>query len=506
MIQAWNADWPRALCLAAAAFGALAAEPTFPPTALPSDHASRAAVSPTERLLPIDLPYALRLAHAANPTIALAQAHVEEAYAVQRQAEILWIPNLWLGGNPNSPTFLPTFYHHDGLIQNALGTVFPTDKNAFFLPAGASLNVSLADAIFAPRITRQATAAAEARAQTVNNDIQLDVALAYLDLLRAYGGAGDQRRGHPQGNRDGPDRTERLQERTGQDRRRSQPRRTELQVRRQERLVLQEQAARASASLAQLLMLDPTADLLPADQTVLPIKLVDAAGPLDDLVAVALETRPELAENRALISAALAQWRQAKYRPLLPTLQTFWSGGDFIAGRPTLSTAGTREDVMAQVSWELKNLGLGDWQRSREMRSRYNQANLQMAAEQARVAAEVSIAAKVVRQREAAMREAQIAVKNAEEMCAQAGGDRLRCWPASPAIRPAGTAACRARVAGSADVLSRSCHRVQPQSISALLGDGPTARVRPAGHRATAVGAGVARTVVTAGQEVSHFR
>jgi outer membrane protein TolC len=192
--------------------------------------------------------------------------------------------------------------------------------------------------------------------------------------------------------------------------------RTELQVRRQERLVLQEQAARASARLAELLMLDPTADLLPADQSVLPIKLVDTEGTLDDLVAVALENRPELAENRALISAALAQWRQAKWRPLLPTLQTFYVGADFVGGRPSLQTAGGREDFMAQVSWEFRGMGLSDWYRAREMRSRYNQANLRLAGEQARVAAEVTVAAKVIRQRAQAVREAQEAVRNAEEM------------------------------------------------------------------------------------------
>jgi outer membrane protein TolC len=341
---------------------------------------------------------------------------VAEAYAVQKQAEILWVPNIWLGGNPHAAAFLPAFYHHDGLVQNANGAVFFTDKNNFFLQAGSSLEVSLADAFFAPRVARQGTAAAQARARAVANDIQLEVALAYLDLLRAYGALAinDEALRKAQAMlRAAESAFQRGLGKTGADPNRA---RTEVEVRHQERFVLQEQAARASARLAELLLLDPSADLLPADQTVLPIALVPTEGPLDDLVALALLNRPELAENRALIALALAQWRQAKYRPLIPTLQVFYYGGSFVGGNPSPRTAGGRDDVLGQLSWEFRNLGLGDLYRARETRARYNESNLHFVEVQARVAAEVTAAAKVVRQREQAVRDAQVAVRNAEEM------------------------------------------------------------------------------------------
>jgi outer membrane protein TolC len=397
-----------------------AAAPLPPPGAVsptpapPSVHAANAA--DTARLLPIDLPYALHLVNAANPTIALARERVAEAYAAQKQADVLWLPNLWLGANPNAPTFLPTFLHHDGYIQNSSGTVFFTDKNNFFLGAGASLSVSLADAIFAPRFARDLTAAAQARAQAVTNDIQLEVSLAYLDLLHAYGALAI--------NREAIDKTEEMLKaaesafknglgKTGADANRA---RTEVQLRRQERLVRQEEAARASARLAQLLLLDPCADLLPADQAVLPIALVPLDCCCDDLIATALMNRPELAEDRALIAAALKRWREAKYRPLIPFVQAFYWGGSFMGGNPTINVTNTREDVTAQVGWELRNLGFGDLYRAKEMRSRYNQAQLRLIEEQARVSAEVTVAMKAVRQREQAVREAQVGVRNAEEM------------------------------------------------------------------------------------------
>ena len=129
--------------------------------------------------MPIDLPYALRLVNAANPTIALAQERVREANAVLKQAQVMWLPNIWMGGNPYAPTVLSTFYHHDGFIQNANGLVFYTDKNSFFVGSGVGMVLPFADAVFAPKIARAGREAAAARAQAVRNDVQLDVALAY---------------------------------------------------------------------------------------------------------------------------------------------------------------------------------------------------------------------------------------------------------------------------------------------------------------------------------------
>ena len=114
-------------------------------------------------LLPIDLPYALRLVNASNPTIAVARERVREAYARLGQAQVLWIPNLWLGGNPDNSTFLPNFFVHQGNIQNSRGDVFDTVKSFASFSAGTGMNLSISDAIFAPRIARNLAAAEEAR-------------------------------------------------------------------------------------------------------------------------------------------------------------------------------------------------------------------------------------------------------------------------------------------------------------------------------------------------------
>jgi outer membrane protein TolC len=404
----------------------LRAAPDQQPAQLPPPRAAPAAdarpeplpapATPSPTTLPIDLAYALTLVNAANPTIALARERVQEANARRQEAAVLWIPNAWIGGNPQSPTFVPTFYHHDGNVQNAMGRVFDTVKTNFFLGAGLTLDYSLADALFLPRIARQVQNAVVARARAVEFDVQLQVASAYLDLLRVYGALAvnaealtnaEQMLAYAeQAERNGLGKTTADANRA----------RAEVAALREERINLEGDTGVASARLAQLLLLDPVVDLIPADRTVVPIALVPISGPLDEFIAVALLNRPELAESRALIQAALIEWRGNKVRPLIPTLQVFFYEGSFQGGTPVLGNTGRRDDIVAQASWELRNGGLGDWFRVKESRSRYNQANLHLLEIQAQVGAEVAAAAKQVLAGERALRSAQESVRESEEM------------------------------------------------------------------------------------------
>ena len=83
-------------------------------------------------------------------------------------------------------------------------------------------------------------------------------------------------------------------------------------------------------------------------------------GSLDELVATGLMNRPELAESRALVEAALARWRQARVGPFIPRLEVSYLGGDFGGGRnASLSNFDARGDGLAQATWELHGLGMG---------------------------------------------------------------------------------------------------------------------------------------------------
>src|SRR5262249_50852549 len=126
---------------------------------------------------PIDLPTALRLADADNPTANVARARVREALANLDLARVAWIPNLTVG---------PTFFYHAGIDQNRRGEIFSVARGNFAFLGGPQLRVDLGDALYLPLVARRVADAAGSRSQAVTNDVQLDTALAYLDLLELH--------------------------------------------------------------------------------------------------------------------------------------------------------------------------------------------------------------------------------------------------------------------------------------------------------------------------------
>ncbi len=367
-----------------------------------------AVLRPDVQVLLVDLPNALRLANAGNPTIGVARARLTEAYARLREAEVMWLPNLEAG---------PAYIRHDGLLQNSSGLVFPVNKWNFFAGGGAVLSLDTSEALFGPLVARRLVEAQAAATRIVTDDIQLEVALAYVDLLGAYAAlainaetlknAEEMLRLAEAAEKNGFGKTPADNNRA----------RTEVQTRRQERLRLEAQVAVVSARLAQLLLLEPTVQLRPTDPALLPIAIVPAEAPLMDLVAAGLLNRPELAESRSLVMASLARWRQARTAPLIPRLELSYTAGDFGGGiDDNTQRFGGRGDGTAQAVWTLRNMGAGDVARARATRAQYDQANLHVLEVQARVAAEITSAANVVLSRQQTLQHAQIAVQQGEEM------------------------------------------------------------------------------------------
>jgi len=366
------------------------------------------AEADVDRPLPINLPTALRLANAGNPTIAVAQARVQQAYARLREARVVWVPNL-LGG--------PAYMRHDGLIQNSIGNVFNANKQSFFIGGQVALAVDTSEALFAPLVARQLLQAQTASARAVTDNVQLDVALTYLDLLRAYAALGINT--EILAKAEEMDRRAQQAYKAGLGRFTSDPNRakTEVDLLRQERIDLEGEIAAISARLAQLLLLEPTVDLQPTDPAVAPITLVPDEAALDELVSTALLNRPELAETRFLVGAAMARWREARLAPLVPQLQVSYSAGDFGAGRyDDPLTWGGRGDGLAQATWQLHNFGLGDAARAQGRRAELSEANFHVVEVQAQVAAEVTASAKVARAHRRSLGAAQDGVSEAETM------------------------------------------------------------------------------------------
>ncbi len=377
------------------------------PSSILNPQSSAASPSgPDVRVVAIDLPTTLRLVDANNPTIALARERINEALAQLRQAQVLLLPSLQTG---------PAYVRHDGLLQNSSGLVFPVSKWNFFEGGGATLFVETSDALFAPRIARRLLDAQTAGAQGVANKIQLDAASRYLDLLAAYGALAINAETLAN-----TERAARLADRVEQAGFGKTPAdanriHTEVELRHQERIDLEGKAAVASALLAQLLLVDATVDLRPTDPAIVAITLVAADSSLDELAATGLMNRPELAESRTLVEAALARWRQARTGPLLPRLEVDYFAGQFGGGidDETQRFRG-RGDGLAQAVWTLHSLGAADVALARARRSQYNQSNLHVREVEAQVAAEVTAAAKLARARQRTLERAQEAVRQAE--------------------------------------------------------------------------------------------
>jgi outer membrane protein TolC len=359
--------------------------------------------------MPIDLPTALRLVDAANPTINLARERVREAYARLDQAQVLLLPNLKVG---------PAYVRHDGQLQNAAGVVFGVSKSNLFAGGGALLSVDLSDAFFAPLVAQRLVDAESQAARAVSYNVQLAVALAYLDLLHVHGQLAVNE-----------DTLRRAQEMLKNAEVAAKPgiglskftsdvtrARAEVASRLRERAELEGDAGVASARLAQLLLLRPSVDLRPAEPAVVPITLVSNEGSFDEMVATGLLNRPELAESRDLVAASVARWRQARLGPLIPHLDLGYAGGTFGGGiNSTMDKFSGRSDGLAQMTWELHNFGAGDVARARERRSQVNQANLHVMEVEAQVGAEVTAAAKTARARLRSLNEAQTAVTESLE-------------------------------------------------------------------------------------------
>ena len=129
-------------------------------------------------VMPIDLPTALRLVSANNPTVALARLRYNEALIRQQEADVRVAAQ--------SLSSVTTYNRHDGQIQNAAGLVFQTNKSNLFAGDVVEAQVATADALFLPLVAERPDGRRGRRRAATNNNIQLDVSLAYLELLRAY--------------------------------------------------------------------------------------------------------------------------------------------------------------------------------------------------------------------------------------------------------------------------------------------------------------------------------
>jgi len=363
----------------------------------------------------VDLPTALRLAQTNNLDIAQAREVVAQSQAAFDRARAQLLPSLTLGS---------TYVDHDGRIQQAIGNILNTNRNSLYVGGGPTLTVQLSDAFFAPLAARQLVAATSAGAARVTNDTLLTVAETYFSILRArrrlarveetlYYLSADQRLSDGTRFKGLLPLVRDYVQVGGREALASDLARVEVEIARRldERLTAAQELRIAAAELARLLRLDPTVALWPVEDFRRPLALPGEGWferGLDDLATFALNNRPETAENRALVQAALEALRAAQWRPLIPSVNLNYNAGGFGgspnfvqrdpnnglgAGRLTqsgqIAEFGSRADFDVALVWRLQNLGLGNLADIRERRSFHEQTLLRQAQVFDRIVAQV---------------------------------------------------------------------------------------------------------------------
>jgi outer membrane protein TolC len=280
---------------------------------------------------------------------------------------------------------------------------------------------SVTDAVFEPLAGRQLVQAREADLRAVTNDTALAVAVAYFDVEQARGDLASAedvvRRAHELVGivkKMAPDLVPNLE-----------VTRAEAQLERLDQGVQTafERWRVSSAELARILRLPPESLLEPVEPAHLQLTLVAPELCVEDLTAVALTYRPELASYQAQVKAALQRWREERLRPLLPILMARGIGtqtpypmafGSFGGGQGgSLNNFGLRDDWDLQALWELRNLGFGNKALIKGRRAEHDAAEMQLLRTRDFVAREVVQAYAQVRSASIRMGQAERALEHA---------------------------------------------------------------------------------------------
>jgi outer membrane protein TolC len=354
------------------AIGGIAVEDApLPP---PNSNAATSSVSAEFAPVPgpkefIDLETVWRIAGARNPNINRARSLVVEARALQRRADLIWLPDLNAGVN---------YRRHIGVYQSSFGQIRDVDMSSVYLGAGANavggnppavpgvrLFTSVADAIYEPQAARRLSASRSNDARATNNTMQLESTTAYFELLSAE----HRLRAAMQSYADADKivGTTQSYAKAGQgrsgDAHRAEAEGSLLLI---ELSRLDEEVGVRAAELARGLNLDPSTRLQTPGGPLHTYDLVDLQVGLPQLVATAQRRRPEVASRSMLIDQSRIRIRQEKTRPFLPTLMLGYSAagyggtGNFTPAVAPFASLDNRADFDAWAFWTLRNLGAGN--------------------------------------------------------------------------------------------------------------------------------------------------
>src|SRR5215472_1443180 len=315
----------------------------------------------------IDLPTVLRLAHARNLDIQIAQERLEEAQANQEEA--IWQALPWV-----SPGVI--YRNHQGLIQDVVGNIIDAHKESYAVGPISNLQLDIGDTLYKNLVARQLTKAARYAVAAQTQDSVFSAVEDYFDLLRA----------HELTNiaREAVDISQRYQTETRTAVEagiafKGDELRVEVQTERDNLVLLQAQQTerRAAVQLAEVLHLDPAVNLVATNREMTPLSIVHESRDLGALISQALITRPELGQTNALVGSARYTRQGATFGPLLPTVAGQAFTGNFGGNAENVPTrSGGSEDYAVSLGWRVGPGGLFDVPRIKAADARFRTAQL----------------------------------------------------------------------------------------------------------------------------------
>lgn len=322
----------------------------------------------------IDLAAALKLADERNTTLAIQVEKSKQADIEVQQAWLQWVPTARFG---------VSYAHQDGLLQETNGNLIDVERNGRFDGFGAgglgaglaqrpgfSADVDLAKALFQPLAARQRKIAVDANAEVSRLNVLLDVSVSYYELAKAKRGltiaeqAARNAADLAKVTRDFADSGEALladAERAA----------VESLIQQHALEASKSRLVAASARLVSLLQLEGDIQLQPEAGMIAPLSLEIRGSTLDQLIAQALEKRPEIKGFAALRKAAEVDARQNGIGLLLPKVGASYTTTDFGGGIGSNNNLdGSREETAVGVYWELDKLGFGSLNKNRIQKSK----------------------------------------------------------------------------------------------------------------------------------------
>ncbi len=337
------------------------------------------APAPVPHEVPITLDTVLRIAEQSNPRIGGAREKLNESQMRSEQDCKLWLPQIYAG---------MAYYRHEGGIQDFQGHLVHSSYGSIYPALQLCTEYDVREATYRQIDGERRNWQNRAELSQVSNEILLDAATTYIDLLAARRGE-TLTRELEKYEQKLLERSQRLAREDSSVDALVEALKSGLRQRDYQAAQLRAQGNTASAKLVYLLGLPPLTCLVPVDAVFVPFELIDASTPTAELVKIAGTQGPTVQELEALVGTIQSGIDQSySARQLLPTVQLGVYEGLFGAGVGGSLSFDNRFDLALQMKWNLTQLFSAESQR-RLARSSRDQAQWTLQEARGKLAAGV---------------------------------------------------------------------------------------------------------------------